>query len=322
MPILKRASSIIALAGLIFVLLGLTGTARLFYENQELSNPEADQGFAPMIIELETGQQMAHRAPLMPTLPPAVAAQFLVTAQPRGTPTPRVTGTPFQPFVPPTSEAVEPPTQPVPSTPPLAESTSLAVESTPLAAVTTAPSAQPSPQVPATGANRSAFLPLITMPEPVLERIAAVPENITIPSINLEAPVVTVDAMPVYLRGLAYEQWSAPNTFAVGWHEGSAQIGSVGNTVLNGHHNIYGAVFANLKDVQVGAEILISGGEQTYRYVVAQTMLLPERDAGLAQRQENARWILPSDDERLTLVTCWPPESNTHRIIVVAQPVY
>jgi sortase A len=50
-------------------------------------------------------------------------------------------------------------------------------------------------------------------------------------------------------------------------------------------------------------------------------MKLKERDAGIAQRQENARWVLPSTDERLTLVTCWPPASNTYRLIVVAVPV-
>jgi len=37
-------------------------------------------------------------------------------------------------------------------------------------------------------------------------------------------------------------------------------------------------------------------------------------------RQENARWIAPTDDERLTLVTCWPYTNNTHRVVVVAKP--
>ena len=37
-------------------------------------------------------------------------------------------------------------------------------------------------------------------------------------------------------------------------------------------------------------------------------------------REENGRWIQPSDDERLTLVTCWPADSNTHRLILVAVP--
>jgi LPXTG-site transpeptidase (sortase) family protein len=38
-------------------------------------------------------------------------------------------------------------------------------------------------------------------------------------------------------------------------------------------------------------------------------------------RQANARWIGPFNDERLTLVTCWPYTNNTHRVIVVAKPV-
>jgi LPXTG-site transpeptidase (sortase) family protein len=47
------------------------------------------------------------------------------------------------------------------------------------------------------------------------------------------------------------------------------------------------------------------------------------REAGESSktRMENASWIGESNDERLTLVTCWPYESNTHRLIVVARPV-
>ena len=40
-----------------------------------------------------------------------------------------------------------------------------------------------------------------------------------------------------------------------------------------------------------------------------------------AVRRANAQWIAPTDDERLTLVTCWPYISNTHRLIIVAKPV-
>lgn len=42
--------------------------------------------------------------------------------------------------------------------------------------------------------------------------------------------------------------------------------------------------------------------------------------AAVDVRMDNARWILPSTDERLTLVTCWPAKSNTHRLIIVASP--
>jgi sortase A len=41
-----------------------------------------------------------------------------------------------------------------------------------------------------------------------------------------------------------------------------------------------------------------------------------------AVRLENASWIAKTSDERLTLVTCWPYDTNTHRLVVVASPVH
>jgi hypothetical protein len=49
-------------------------------------------------------------------------------------------------------------------------------------------------------------------------------------------------------------------------------------------------------------------------------MIFEEKDQPLDVRLENARWILPSEDERITLVTCWPQDSNTHRLVIVAVP--
>jgi sortase (surface protein transpeptidase) len=49
-------------------------------------------------------------------------------------------------------------------------------------------------------------------------------------------------------------------------------------------------------------------------------MILAEEGQEIGVRLENARWLQPSDDERLTLVTCWPQWSNTHRLIIVARP--
>jgi hypothetical protein len=49
-------------------------------------------------------------------------------------------------------------------------------------------------------------------------------------------------------------------------------------------------------------------------------MILPEKGESLERRLENARWLLRSTDERLTLVTCWPATSNTHRLILIALP--
>jgi sortase A len=153
------------------------------------------------------------------------------------------------------------------------------------------------------------------------EELPAVPDRIVIPSIALDAPVVLAPTRKLTLQQQVFEQWLAPDDFAVGYHIGSAYLGKPGNTVLNGHHNIFGKVFARLIDLQSGDIIQVYSGERIYTYVVAQSMILKERGASLAEREANGYWILPSTDERLTLVTCWPPENNTHRLLVVASPL-
>lgn len=151
---------------------------------------------------------------------------------------------------------------------------------------------------------------------------AEVPMRLVIDSIGLNAPVVDAQMRLVWLEAQQYEQWLAPEEKAVGWHTRSARLGEIGNTVLNGHHNAYGEVFRRLEDVQVGDVVLVSSRNQVYRYIVVNRMILPERKQGAEDRFDNARWISPSEDERLTLVTCHPYESNTHRLILVARRLH
>jgi sortase A len=94
----------------------------------------------------------------------------------------------------------------------------------------------------------------------------------------------------------------------------------VGNTVLNGHHNAFGEVFKNLVNLEVGDTIYVYSGDQEFVYVVGLMTRFDERFRPIEERLENARWILPSNDERLTVITCWPYESNTHRVVIVAVP--
>ena len=90
--------------------------------------------------------------------------------------------------------------------------------------------------------------------------------------------------------------------------------------MLDGHHNIYGEVFRYLVDLKPGDTIQLWAGDQAREYVVSLLKILPEKGQPLEVRLKNARWIQPTEDERLTLITCWPYESNTHRLIVVALP--
>ena len=122
------------------------------------------------------------------------------------------------------------------------------------------------------------------------------------------------------VEGQSITTWAVADS-AAGFHSGTAYPGRTGNTVLSGHHNAKGEVFRYLADVPIGAQVTVHVGQATYFYVVSRKMILPEKLAAPAQKQENARWIEPVPDERLTLVTCWPYDDNTHRLIVIAQPL-
>ena len=158
-------------------------------------------------------------------------------------------------------------------------------------------------------------------PEPTHE-YDVVPVQLSIPSIELKADIINAQNKEIVQGEKTYIQWLAPDEYAIGWHFDSAFLGITGNTVLNGHHNVYGKVFENLDKLVSGDVIFIIGNDfYEYEYVVSNTMILPERDVSFEERLENARWILTSDDERVTLITCWPYFSNSHRLIIVARPV-
>lgn len=147
------------------------------------------------------------------------------------------------------------------------------------------------------------------------------PDRIVIPVIELDATIIPISYVELSFDEELYQQWLAPDYRAVGWHETSAGLGVAGNTVLNGHHNIKGEVFRDLYRVQRGDEIDVYSGEDVFRYVVVYTAVVPERNQPLEVRLANAEWIRPTEDERITLITCWPYESNTHRVVVVAVPL-
>jgi len=146
------------------------------------------------------------------------------------------------------------------------------------------------------------------------------PQRITLPSIGVETDVVKVGWQSVALaNGQAASQWEVADS-AAGWHKNSAVPGRPGNVVLSGHNNIKGAVFRKLYQLQPGETATVWAGGKEFAYRVEEVMILEETGATIEQRRENARWIQSFDDDRLTLVSCWPETSNTHRV-VVARPV-
>ena len=157
---------------------------------------------------------------------------------------------------------------------------------------------------------------------PALETIApAQPLRIIIPALDIDAPVTPVGLEARQSGRREFSQWTVPNAYAAGWHNTSAVVGEQGNLVLNGHNNIHGALFGELATLAIGEQIVLLGKESAQVYRVTQSELIEENDLTLRDRLQNARWIEPTEDERLTLVTCWPKATNSHRLIVVAKPL-
>ncbi len=241
-------------------------------------------------------------------------AQVLPETPLEGTPTQTATPIPTMPTSrPPSTSSLSQPWRTPLSTP--APSPTLAV--TLLVHKTATPNRSPTPT-----ASRMPQPPVVTPtygtpPAPVAREGA--PDRLVIPSLGIDTPVVPVTWVVVQEGSQTYNVWQVAD-YAAGWHVTSALPGQPGNTVIAGHHNIKGEVFRYLADIEEGAEIDVYAGDAVYRYYVEQKIIVKEKGEPFEVRQQNARWIGPTDDVRLTLITCWPYTNNTHRVIVVAKP--
>jgi sortase A len=206
-----------------------------------------------------------------------------------------------------------------------------AAESTARASVPPAEQAVPPAKQAASPAEQRSAAPVAAVPEsiasaPAADALAApapgaLPDRFVLPAIDVDIPVVELGwSQKSDQAGQTFSAWDEAD-FAAGWHKNSALPGQAGNVVLSGHNNIKGAVFRELDQLQRGDVAILYVGDTPYEYAVDQVMIVPEASATLEQRKVNAQWIQPTGDDRLTLVSCWPRDDNTHRIIVVARPV-
>jgi len=146
------------------------------------------------------------------------------------------------------------------------------------------------------------------------------PSRLVIPTIEADMPVVELGwSAKKDASGAIFSEWDVAD-YAAGWHKNSALPGATGNIVLSGHNNIKGAVFRELDQLKRGDAVQLMAGGAAYQYTVEEVLIVPEKFASAAQRTENVRYIQETADDRLTLVSCWPRNDNTHRIIVIARP--
>ncbi len=123
----------------------------------------------------------------------------------------------------------------------------------------------------------------------------------------------------VEINGVKVGIWDTAD-HAVAHHNNSANPGEKGNVVMSGHHNTKGEVFRRLFELEVGADIFLHAADgHEYRYVVEENLLLPEEDASMEERKRHAHYMDPTLDATLTLISCWPYWSYSHRVVVIAK---
>jgi LPXTG-site transpeptidase (sortase) family protein len=157
-------------------------------------------------------------------------------------------------------------------------------------------------------------------PTPTPTPVPYQPTRIIISAIDLDAPVVTTTWEIVNVQGQEQTVWAVPPRRAAGWHEDSAPLNVPGNTVINGHNTTRGEVFRDLYKLEPGDRIVLYSDEISFTYEITETLLLPEGGQPLEVRVTNAKYIQPTRDERVTLVTCHPYASLEYRLVVIAQP--
>jgi sortase A len=121
---------------------------------------------------------------------------------------------------------------------------------------------------------------------------------------RLEIPVLSGD-YPI-VQGDDWEQLKK----GIGQYVASGQPGREGNVVLSGHNDIYGEPFRYLDRLKVGDEIIVSTERQSYTYVVDEVRVVEPTDV----------WVMaPTEESRVTLISCYPYRVNTKRIVVFAK---
>lgn len=148
----------------------------------------------------------------------------------------------------------------------------------------------------------------------------APPTRLLVPRLGIDAPIVTVQWSTRWVSGRQVGVWDVPEGGAVGWHQGSASLGQVGNTVLNGHNTTGGEVFRDLYTLRAGDVLTVYSELEPYTYVVSETLVLPEAGQSWDLRLRNASLLELTLDERVTLVTCHPYGSLRNRLVVIAVP--
>jgi sortase A len=108
-------------------------------------------------------------------------------------------------------------------------------------------------------------------------------------------------------------------TTGVAHYRDSANPGEAGNIILLGHNNTHGEVFRRLSEMATGDTIFVYTLDRRFSYVVIETDVVRAVGATAQDKRAHSYYLGPKPDQTLTLVSCWPYATYTHRVYVVAE---
>lgn len=152
--------------------------------------------------------------------------------------------------------------------------------------------------------------------------VEGIPRRLVIDTISLDAPVIEMGWEVVENNGQLISVWNVPVDEA-GWHLNSARPGQGSNVVISGHNNSTGGhIFGQLEEAEVGDRVTVWIDDDTaFDYQISETQVVRAFNASEENLDYLRRVIQPTGTEQLTLITCWPSWTNTHRLIVIARPL-
>jgi sortase A len=129
------------------------------------------------------------------------------------------------------------------------------------------------------------------------ERTDDTPLRVRIPALNIDHDIV---------QGV---DWNALQLGVGMLPNGAVPRNDGDNVVLAAHNDIYGEIFRNLDQLEPGDQIEVQTQSGSYVYVVRETQIV-EPDA--------VHVMQPQGTPMVTLISCYPYQVNTQRIVVFA----
>lgn len=145
--------------------------------------------------------------------------------------------------------------------------------------------------------------------------------RLSIPAIGLNTNIIELTPTEKKFLGRDITFSWEPAAFAVGHYDTSGNPGEGANIVFAGHNNTLGEVFRDLNKLTLGDEIALFTNTEEFHYKVERKYLIPylgvEKDGDAQIRS----YAAPQSTEMVTLISCWPYATNSHRIVIIAVPV-